>query len=136
MESQGASGLASIMPEAHYDEIVRRNHQGGLPAGARHIISVPRNRISTVAIEPEEGSIDRALVGSPGRRERADELDLTFWENALAVPDAVLKIKVAKPRPIAPGADLITLAEKISERIGFDHHRADAELVEQSPLRK
>src|ERR1700730_242776 len=130
VETCGAGSFTSIVPEAHHDEIMRRNYQSGLPAGARHVIRVSRDRISPVAVEPEEGSIDRTLVGVPGGRDRADELGISFRKNALAVPDAVLKIEIAKPRPIAPGGDLIALSEKISERIGFDHHGADAELVE------
>src|SRR5258706_16251553 len=115
---------------------MRRNNQRGLPAGARHVIGISRDRISPVSVEPEESSIDRTIVGSPGGRRCAGELGVAFRENALAVPDPVLKIEIAKPRPVPPGAGLITLPQKISGWIGFDHHCADAELVEQRPLRK
>jgi hypothetical protein len=87
--------------EAHHDEIVRRNYHGSLPAGTQHVIGIQRNRKSAVAIEPEEGTIDPALVGRPRGRERADELGVAFREKALAVPDAVLKIETAEPRPVA-----------------------------------
>src|SRR5208282_3395621 len=115
---------------------MRRNDQRGLPSGAGHVIGISRNWILPVAVEPEKSSIDRPLVGDPGGRRRADEVSVALRENTLTVPDAALKIEIAQPRPVAPGADLITLPEKISERISFDHHGADAELVEQRPLRK
>jgi hypothetical protein len=97
------------VPETHDDEIVRRNYQRGLPASARHVIGIARDWILPVAVEPEESSIDRPIVRGPGGRKRADECGVALWENALTVPNAALKKEIAKPRPIAPGADLITL---------------------------
>jgi hypothetical protein len=47
------------------------------------------------AIDPEEGAVDWALIGFPGRRDRAYELGISFGENALAVPDAVLQVEIA-----------------------------------------
>ena len=34
VETCGAGSFTSIVPEAHHDEIMRRNYQSGLPAGA------------------------------------------------------------------------------------------------------
>ena len=108
-EACGAGRFASIVPETHHDEIVRGNHQRRLPACARHVIGIARDWISPVAVEPKESSIDRPIVRGPGGRKRADEFGIALWENALTVPDATLKKEVAKPRPIASGADLIAL---------------------------
>src|SRR5260221_6107625 len=108
-EACGAGRFASIVPETHHDEIVRGNHQRRLPAGARHVIGIARDWISPVAVEPKESSIDRPIVRGPGGRKRADEFGIALWENALTVPDATLKKEVAEPRPVAPGANLITL---------------------------
>src|SRR6202163_597494 len=109
--AEAGSGVRfpSIVPETHHDEIVRGNHQRGLPAGARHVIGIARDWILPVAVEPEESSIDRPIVRGPGGRKCADECGVALWENALTFPDAALKKEIAKPRPIAPGAHLITL---------------------------
>ena len=104
-EARGAGRFASIVPETHHDEIVRGNHQRRLPAGARHVIGIALDWISPVAVEPKESSIDRPIVRGPGGRKRADEFGIALWENALTVPDATLKKEVAKPRPVAPGAN-------------------------------
>src|ERR1700752_1503638 len=116
--------------------MVRWNDQRGLPASTRHVVGIARDWILPVAVEPEKGSVDRSIVRGPGGRWCADVCGVALWENALTVPNAPLKKEIAKPRPIAPGAHLITLPQKISERISFDHHGTDAELVEQHPLRK
>src|SRR4029079_3731084 len=108
-EAGGAGRFASIVAETHDDEIVRGNHQGSLPAGTRHVVGIARDWISPVAVEPKESAIDRSIVRGPGRRKRADEFGIALWQNALTVPDTVLKKEVAKPRPVAPGANLITL---------------------------
>jgi hypothetical protein len=52
----------------------------------------------TETVDPEEGAIERTFVGRPGGRQRADEFRVTFRENALAVPNAVLKIEIAESR--------------------------------------
>src|SRR5260370_40981265 len=108
-EACGAGRFASIVPETHHDEIVRGNHQRRLPAGARHVIGIARDWISPVAVEPKESSIDRPIFRGPGGRKRPDEFVIALWENALTVPHATLKKEVPKPRPVAPGANLITL---------------------------
>src|SRR2546423_5405131 len=125
-----------MVPGPIDNEIMRGNDQRGLPASARHVVGIARDRILPIAVEPEKSSIDRPIVRGPGGRKRADECGVAFRENALTVPNASLKKEIAKPRPIASGSHFITLPEKISERISFDHHRTDAELVEQHPLRK
>src|SRR5262245_50882817 len=67
---------------------------------------------------------------------RAHELGVAFGKNPLAVPHAVLQVKIAEARPIAPASELIALGEKIPIRVGIHHHRANADLVEQRPLRE
>src|SRR5262249_36836466 len=89
-----------------------------------------------VTVDPEEGAVDRTLVGFPCGSKRAYELGVAFGKNPLAVPDAVLEIKIAEARPIAPTSELVALGEKIPIRVGIHHHRADADLVEQRPLRE
>src|ERR1700693_1768029 len=108
-EACGAGSFASIVPETHHDEIVRGNHQRRLPASARHHTGTARDGIQPLGVEPKESSIDRPIVRGPGGRKRADEFGVALWENALTVPDATLKKEAAKPRPVAPGANLITL---------------------------
>src|ERR1700682_5950442 len=108
-EACSAGRFASIEPVTHHDEMVRGNHQRRLPPGARHVIGIARDWISPVAVEPKESSIDRPIVRGPGWRKRADEFGVAHSENALSVPDATLKKEIAKPRPVAPGANLITL---------------------------
>src|SRR5215470_5410143 len=71
-ETQCASGIAAIVTEPHYDQVVRGNDQCCLPAGPRHVIRIPRDRIAPVAIQPEESPINRALIRGPGGCERAD----------------------------------------------------------------
>src|SRR5215475_10829505 len=100
----------------------RGDDQRRLPARSCHVIRIPRDRKASVTIEPEESAVDRTPVRGPGGRERADELGIALRENALAVPHAVLEIEIAKPGPVAPRAELVALPEKISERVGFDHH--------------
>src|SRR6266699_7149371 len=108
-EARSGVRFAPIVPETHDDEIVRGNNQRGLPASARHVIGIARDWILPVAVEPEKSSIDRPIVRGPSGRKRADECGVALWENALTVPNAPLKKEIAKPRPIAPGAHLITL---------------------------
>jgi len=81
----------------------------GKAAGGRHVIRVSWDRILTDTVDPKEGTVNRALIGHPSRRRCADEFRVTRWQNAFAVPDTILEIKVAEPRPVAPGANLITL---------------------------
>src|SRR5271156_6394659 len=107
-----------------------------LAAGARHVIGVSWDWILTDTVDPKEGAVNRAPIGHPSRCRCADELSVAWRKNALAVPNTILKIKVAEPGPITPAAYLITLSEKISEWIGFNPHCADAELVKQRPLRE
>src|SRR5262249_2476951 len=66
----------------------------------------------------------------------ADEFRVTLRKNAFAVPNTILKVMIAEPRSITSAADLVALPEKISEWIGFNAHRADAELVKQRTLRE
>src|SRR3984893_610210 len=109
------------------------NHRG-LAAGARPEIRVSWARVLIDTVDPKEGAVNRALVGHPSRCRCADEFRVTWRKNAFAVPNAILKIEVAEPRPITPAADLIALPEKISEWISFNPHGADTELVKQRPL--
>src|SRR5262249_17785859 len=115
---------------------MRWNDQGPLPARSRHVIRLLGHREAAVPVDPEEGTIDRTLVSFPRGSKRAHELGVAFGKNPLAVPDAVLEIKIAEARPIATAGELVALGEKIPIRVGVHDHRADADLVEQRPLRE
>src|SRR5205814_141722 len=60
----------------------------------------------------------------------------TLRQDPLAVPDAVLQIQVAEPRPVAPGSELVPLREEIPVRVRLHHERARADLVEERAARK
>src|SRR4029077_2804884 len=106
---------------------MRRHNHRSLAAGARHVIRLSWDRILASTIDPKKGTVNRTLIGNPSWRRSADELRVACGQNAFAVPDTILKVKVAESRPVAPAADLITLSKKISERISFNSHCADAE---------
>src|SRR3954453_21772680 len=109
VEAGGAGRLASVVPQAHHHQIVRGDDQRRLAAGTRHVVSIGGHRISSIAVQPKEGPIDRSFVRRPGGRKRADELGIALWEHAFTVPDTIRQKQVAKPRPVAPGANLIAL---------------------------
>src|SRR5438477_2896861 len=78
----------------------------------------------------------RSLVRRPCWRDRAYKLHIAFGQNALAVPNPILQVKVAEARPVAGRALLIPLREEIPIGVGIKNHRAYANLVEQCALRK
>src|SRR5262245_43819867 len=110
-EAPFAGRGAPIVAEAQHDEIVRWDDQGPLPARSRHVIRLLGQREAAVAINPEEGAVDRTLVGFPCGSRRAHELGVAFGKNPLAVPHAVLQVKIAEARPIAPASELVALGE-------------------------
>src|SRR6185369_2254199 len=118
------------MPHPYNNQFVRRDDHRPLPAGSRHKISVVRHRIPAVPVYPEESSIDRAFVGFPRGRNRAHEFREPSGQNSLALPHTVLKIKIPEPSPVAPRSKLVALGEEVSIRISFEHHSANADLVE------
>src|SRR5438128_8863014 len=105
---------------------MRWDDQRPLPPGTRHVVRLPGSRESAVAVDPEERSVDRTLVGFPGRGERAHEFDETLGKDSLAVPDPVVKIKIAEPSPIASASELVALSEEVAVRIGVHDHCANA----------
>src|SRR6266513_1598414 len=44
-EARASLRSALVMPEPHDDEVVRGNDQRRLPAGARHVVRVPRHGV-------------------------------------------------------------------------------------------
>ena len=124
------------MAETRYHEIMGWHDHRYLPARTGHVIGVSWDGILAETINPKKGSIDWEFVGHPSWRWCTDEFDITLGQNAFSVPDTILEIKIAEPRPIAGAPYLVTLSQEIAERISFDPHRANAKLVEQSPLRK
>src|SRR5277367_440636 len=99
------------MSEAHHYQIVRGYDHRVLTAGARHVIGVLGNRQSAITIDPEEAAINGSRIGNPRRSQSAHEVDEPFRKNSLAVPDAVLKIQVPEPRPVACRCEVISLRE-------------------------
>src|SRR6185503_11834934 len=124
------------MTEPNHHKIVRRYDHRKLTASPGHVIGLFRYRIRAVAVDPEKRAVNRTFVGFPGRRYRADEPGESFRQNPLTLPYAVLKIKVPKPGPITARREFIPLRKEVSIGIGFEHHRADPNLVEQCPLWK
>src|ERR1700674_538071 len=97
------------MPKPDDHQIMRRDDDGVLAAGARHMVTVLGHGKSTVAIDPKKAAIDRSAVGDPGGRQGADELDETLRQDPLPVPYAVLKIQIAQTRPIARAGKIVAL---------------------------
>src|SRR5512132_542625 len=77
------------------------NHRN-LAACTRHVIGLSRDGILASTIDPKKGTIDWTLVGHPSRRRCADEFRVAHGQNAFAVPNTILEIKIAEPRPVAP----------------------------------
>src|SRR5262245_60278689 len=109
------------MSEAHDDEIVRWNDKRGLAACSGHVVCLFWDRECSVTVDPEKTAVDRVLVGFPRRCQGADEAVVSFGQNPFSIPDAALKIQVAQTCPIPRRHEVITLSQKISERIGLDH---------------
>src|SRR5262249_6370880 len=118
-ESHCSCCFPFVVAETNYHEIVRRHDHGCLAAGDRNVIGVPWDGILAETIDPEEAAVNGEIIAHPCRRWCADEFHVTLWQNALAVPDAILKIKVAQPRPVPAAANLIALSQKIPEWISF-----------------
>ena len=79
------------------------NHRS-LAACTRHVIGLSWDRILAITIDPKKGTIDWTLVGHPSRCWCADEFRVARGQNAFAVPNTILEIKIAEPRPVAPAA--------------------------------
>src|SRR5689334_16257675 len=118
-ESHRSCCFPFVVAETNYHEIVRRHDHGCLATGARHVIGGRWDGILAKTIDPEETAIDGKVIRYPCGRWCADEFHITLRQNAFAVPDTILKIKVAQPRPIPAAANLIALSQKISEWISF-----------------
>src|SRR6266511_1788501 len=136
LEVLGPWSAAFVVPEAYDDEIVGRNDQRRLAAGTRHVVGVLWDREPAVPIDPEEAPVDGALIGFPCRRQSADELYIALGQNSVTIPHTILKIEVAESSPIAPRCKFVPLGEKVSKRVGFDHHRPNADPVEERALRE
>src|SRR5467141_1876282 len=127
---------ALVVSQTYHNEVVRRDDQSGLAARTRHIERLLGHGILAVAIDPEEAAINWALVSFPGRRQRTDKFDVPVGQNPLTVPDSILKIEIPQPGPVPRRRELVPLRQKISKRVRFQHHRPDADLVEESALRE
>ena len=70
--------------------------------------------IGAVAVDPEESAaVDGPPIRLPRGRQGPHELDVALGQKPLAVPDAVLKIEVAKPRPVAARGELVALGQEV-----------------------
>src|SRR3990172_2159559 len=78
-----------------------------------------------------------AVPGTPPRRRRSGhELHEALRQQPLALPHAVVHIEHPEPRPVAAGAVVIAGEQEVPVRVRLEHLAADADLVEQRPLRK
>src|SRR5215472_2087029 len=100
-EARRSSSAPLVMPQAHHDELMRRNDQRSLTARAGHVIRFTRHRKSPLPVYPKEAAVNRTIIGLPRWRERADELHESLGQNPLALPNTILKIKVRQPSPVA-----------------------------------
>src|SRR5499427_2021382 len=107
-----------------------------LASGTRHEIGAPRDWVRAIAVNPEKATINRAMVGRPRRRDCADEFHEALGQDPLAVPEAILKVEIAKPRPVARGGEFVSLHKEVAERVGLHNHGAHAKLVEQRSPRE
>src|SRR2546422_68505 len=136
LETGRARHTALEMSKAHDDQLVGRDDQRGLATGPSHVVRLLGNRERAVAVYPEEAAVNGTLVGFPGRRHLAHELDVPLGQYPLAVPHAVLQIEVAETRPVACRHEIVSLSQKVAERVRLNDHRPDANLVEQRALRE
>src|SRR5215469_15371527 len=136
VETLGTYFTPLEMSLAHHDQLMRWDYESGLATCPRHVKGLFWYRIRAVAIDPEEAAINGTIVRFPSWRQRADKLDVPLWQNSLPVPHSVLKIQIAKPRPVSCGCQFVSLRQKISKGIGFQHHGSDADLVKEHALRK
>src|SRR5260370_42488385 len=68
-----------VMTQTHHDQVMRWNNQRGLAARAVHVVCLSGHRKRAGAVDPEEGSVNRALVSLPGGGQRTYEPGVPFW---------------------------------------------------------
>src|SRR5262245_53192237 len=116
-ETLVARSVALEVTEPHHHEVVGRDDERRLAARAGHVIGLFRHGELPKAVDPEEAAVDGALVLLPGGRDGAHELRVALGQDALAVPDTVLQVQVAQPRPVAPRGELVALREEVPEGV-------------------
>src|SRR5947207_2170413 len=132
-----AGRFATVLADAHNHEVMRAHDPRTLSAGAEHRVGVLRQRLASVAVDPEEAAaVHGARVGHPGRGECAHVAHVAAWEQALTIPHTVLQVEVREARPVAGGDRLGALAEEVAVWVGVDDRVAHAELVEEHALRE
>jgi len=72
----------------------------------------------------------------PRRRRRGDELRPPLGEESRALPHTVVQIEDPEPRPVACRAVVVAVQQEVAVRVGLEHLTADADPVEQRPLRE
>src|SRR2546430_11063520 len=89
------------MPKPYDSKLVWWDDQHVLTASTVHVERIPGCGKGGLAIDPEKSAIDWTLVRRPRWRDRAYKLHIAFGQNALAVPNPILQVKVAEARPVA-----------------------------------
>src|SRR5205085_5888585 len=59
-----------------------------------------------------------------------------FGQQALLLPHAVVQVEKTEPRPVARGAVVIPVEQKVAVRIRLQYLAANTDFVEQRPLRE
>src|SRR5256886_5898363 len=74
LETLGRRHLTLVVPQADDNQVMRWNDQRVLAAHTRHVVGVPRDGKRAVTVYPEEGPVDRTMIGCPRRSHGAHEL--------------------------------------------------------------
>src|SRR5262249_26802709 len=68
-----------VVSEAHHHQLVRRNDHRSLSTGAAHVVRILGNGKAAIPIDPEEATVNMAIVRSPSGGQGAGELDVALW---------------------------------------------------------
>src|SRR5688572_5971388 len=101
VEGLGTGGFAFEVPHPHDDEVVRWDDQGRLAASTVHEVRVPGHGQRAITIDPEERAVNGTLIRFPRWCHRADEFDVPFRQNPLAVPNAILEVQITQAGPVS-----------------------------------
>ena len=115
VKSSCSSRFPFVVTKAHNNEIVGWHDHRYLPASARHVIGLSWDGVLAKPVDPKKSAVDWKFVGHPSWRWCADEFHITFGQKAFSVPDTILEIKIAEPRPIAAAPNFVALSQEISE---------------------
>src|SRR6266536_6009094 len=84
-EALSPGGCPFVMTQTHDHQVMRRNDKRGLAARTVHVVCLPGHWKRAGAVDPEEGSVNRAIVSLPCRSQSTDELGVPLGQNPLSV---------------------------------------------------